>query len=43
MLTIDNDLLAKAVALAEPGIERSEWLRDGIQAFSWRITAVPVC
>jgi hypothetical protein len=32
-LTIDDELFAKAVALAEPGIERSELLRQCVHAF----------
>lgn len=32
-LTIDDDLFAKAVALAEPGIERSELLKECVKAF----------
>ena len=38
-MTIDDELFAKAVALAEPGIERSELLRQCIQAFIQRQTA----
>lgn len=32
-LTIDDQLFAKAVALAEPGIEKSELIRECIKAF----------
>ncbi len=32
-LTVDDELFAKAVALAEPGIERSELLKECIKAF----------
>lgn len=32
-LTIDDDLFAKAVALAEPGMERSELLKECVRAF----------
>ena len=32
-LTVDDDLFAQAVALAEPGIERSELLRECVKAF----------
>ena len=38
-LTIDDELFAKAVALAEPGIERSELLKECVQAFIQRQTA----
>ena len=38
-LTIDDELFAKALALAEPGIERSELLRECIKAFIQRQTA----
>jgi Arc/MetJ family transcription regulator len=38
-LTIDDELFAKAVALAEPGIERTELLRECIKAFIQRQTA----
>ncbi len=38
-LTIDDELFAKAVALAEPGIERSELLRECVKAFIQRQTA----
>lgn len=32
-LTIDDELFAKAMALAEPGIERSELLKQCVKAF----------
>ena len=32
-LTIDDQLFAKALALAEPGIEKSELLRECVKAF----------
>ena len=32
-LTIDDHLFAKALALAEPGIEKSELLRECVKAF----------
>jgi Arc/MetJ family transcription regulator len=38
-LTIDDELFAKAVALAKPGIERSELLRECVAAFIQRQTA----
>lgn len=38
-LTIDDELFAKAVALAEPGIERSELLKECVKAFIQRQTA----
>jgi hypothetical protein len=38
-LTIDDELFARAVALAEPGIERSELLKECVQAFIQRQTA----
>ena len=38
-LTIDDELFAKALALAEPGIERSELLKECIKAFIQRQTA----
>ena len=38
-LTIDDQLFAKAVALAEPGIEKSELIRDCVKAFIHRQTA----
>ena len=38
-LTIDDALFAKAVALAEPGIEKSELIRECVKAFVQRQTA----
>lgn len=38
-LTIEDELFAKAVALAEPGMERSELLRECVKAFIHRQTA----
>lgn len=38
-LTIDDELFAKAVALADPGIERSELLKECVKAFIQRQTA----
>ena len=38
-LTIDDQLFAKAMALAEPGIEKSELIRECIKAFIQRQTA----
>lgn len=38
-LTIEDELFARAVALAEPGIERSELLRECVKAFIQRQTA----
>jgi Arc/MetJ family transcription regulator len=38
-LTIDDELFAKAVALAEPGIGRSELLEECVGAFIQRQTA----
>ena len=35
-LTIDDQLFAKAVQLAEPGIEKSELLRECVKAFIQR-------
>ena len=32
-LTMDDQLFAKAVALAEPGMEKSELLRECVKAF----------
>jgi len=32
-LTIDDELFAKAMALAEPGTEKSELLRECVKAF----------
>jgi len=38
-LTIDDQLFAKALALAEPGIEKSELIRECVKAFIQRQTA----
>lgn len=38
-LTIDDHLFAKAVSLAEPGIEKSELIRECVKAFIQRQTA----
>lgn len=38
-LTIDDQLFAKAVALAEPGVEKSELIRQCVKAFIQRQTA----
>ena len=38
-LTIDDELYAKAVALAEPGVEKSELIRECVKAFIQRQTA----
>ena len=38
-LTIDDELYAKAVALAEPGVEKSELIRQCVKAFIRRQTA----
>lgn len=38
-LTIDDQLFAKAVQLAEPGIEKSELLRECVKAFIQREAA----
>ena len=38
-LTIDDQLFAKAVALAEPGIEKSELIRECVKAFIQRQSA----
>ena len=38
-LTIDDDLFAKALALAEPGIEKSELLKECVRAFIQRQAA----
>ena len=38
-LTIDDDLFAKAVALAEPGMPQSELLKECVKAFIQRQTA----
>jgi Arc/MetJ family transcription regulator len=32
-LTIDDELFARAAALAEPGLDKSELLRDCVKAF----------
>lgn len=32
-LTLDDELFAQAMALADPGIERSELLRECVKAF----------
>jgi metal-responsive CopG/Arc/MetJ family transcriptional regulator len=38
-LTIDDELYAKAAELAEPGMDRSELLRECVRAFIQRQTA----
>jgi Arc/MetJ family transcription regulator len=38
-ITIDDELYAKAVALAEPGVEKSELLKECVKAFIQRQTA----
>ena len=38
-LTIDDQRFAKAVSLAEPGIEKSELIRECVKAFIQRQTA----
>ncbi|MEO5658467.1 MAG: type II toxin-antitoxin system VapB family antitoxin [Polaromonas sp.] len=38
-LTIDDELFAKAVSLAEPGVEKSELIRECVKAFVQRQTA----
>ena len=38
-LTIDDQLFAKALSLAEPGIEKSELIRECVKAFIQRQTA----
>jgi hypothetical protein len=38
-LTIDDALFSKAVSLAEPGIEKSELIRECVKAFIQRQTA----
>lgn len=38
-LTIDDQLYAKAVSLAEPGIEKAELIRECVKAFIQRQTA----
>jgi Arc/MetJ family transcription regulator len=38
-LTIDDELFARALALAEPGIDKAELLRECVKAFIQRQTA----
>lgn len=38
-LTIDDELFAKAVALAEPGVQTSDLLKECVKAFIQRQTA----
>lgn len=38
-LTIDDELFAKALSLAEPGIEKSDLLKECVKAFIQRQTA----
>ncbi len=38
-LTIDDQLFAKAVSLAEPGLEKSELIRQCVKAFIQQQTA----
>ena len=38
-LTIDDQLFAKALALADPGVEKSELIRECVKAFIQRQTA----
>ena len=38
-LTIDDQLFARALALAEPGVEKSELIRQCVKAFIQRQTA----
>lgn len=38
-LTIDDQLFAKAVALAEPGLDKSELIRECVKAFIQRQSA----
>jgi hypothetical protein len=38
-LTIDDQLFAKAVSLAPPGVEKSELIRECVKAFIQRQTA----
>ena len=38
-LTIDDELFAKALALAAPGVEKSELIRECVKAFIQRQTA----
>ena len=38
-LTIDDQLFARALALADPGVEKSELIRECVKAFIQRQTA----
>jgi Arc/MetJ family transcription regulator len=38
-LTIDDQLFAKAISLAEPGMEKSELIRECVKAFIQRQSA----
>jgi hypothetical protein len=38
-LTIDDQLFEKAISLAEPGMEKSELIRERVKAFIQRQTA----
>lgn len=38
-LTIDDELFAKAVALAEPGMDKADLLKECVRAFIQRQTA----
>lgn len=38
-LTIDDQLFAKALALADPGVEKSELIKECVKAFIQRQTA----
>lgn len=38
-LTIDDQLFAKAVSLAEPGVEKAELIRECVKAFIQQQTA----
>jgi len=38
-LTIDDNLFDKAISLAEPGMEKSELIRECVKAFIQRQTA----
>ena len=38
-ITIDDQLFARALALAEPGVEKSELIRECVKAFIQRQTA----
>lgn len=38
-LTIDDELFAKALSLAEPGMEKSDLLKECVKAFIQRQTA----